>query len=119
VKNFRRLPAGESLGCYLRSELKAMGTDQKRGSHVVSIAGILGFVLGFLPLVALTFFSPGLRSEGVRGLAVLAVGVITLVLLIARAREKKSFWILVAIQMLLLTGVLIETFSDARLYIGT
>lgn len=83
------------------------------------MAGLLGFVLGFLPLVALTFFSPGLRSEGVRGLAVLALGLITLVLLIVRARQKKRFWILAAIQVLLLTGVLIETFSDARLYIGT
>ena len=96
-----------------------MTTDPKRSSRVVSIAGILGFVLGFLPLVALTFFSPGLRSEGVRGVAVFAFAVITLVLLISRATQKKSFWILVAIQILLLTGVLIETFSDASLYIGT
>ena len=95
-----------------------MSTGQKQ-SRVVSIAGILGFVLGFLPLVALIFFSPGLRSEGVRGFAIFAFGVVTLILLIARARQKRSFWILVAIQMLLLTGVLIETFSDARLYIGT
>ena len=96
-----------------------MITDPKRSSRVVSMAGLLGFVLGFLPLVALTFFSPGLRSEGVRGLAVLALGLITLVLLIVRARQKKRFWILAAIQVLLLIGVLIETFSDARLYIGT
>ena len=96
-----------------------MSTDVKRTSRVLSIAGILGFVLGLLPLVALIFFSPGLRSEGIRGLAVLILGTLTLVLLIARARQKKSFWILVAIQMLLLLGVLIETFSDARLYIGT
>ena len=103
----------------LRSELRAISTDQKQSSRVVSIAGILGFILGFLPLVELTFFSPGLRSEGARGFAVVALGVITLVLLIARARQKKWFWILVALQMLLLTGVLIETFSDARLYVGT
>ena len=63
-----------------------MSTHQKQGSRVVSIAGILGFVLGFLPLVALTFFSPGLRSEGARGLAVVALGVVTLVLLIQGVR---------------------------------
>ena len=96
-----------------------MRTDAKRTSRVLSIAGILGFVLGLLPLVALIFFSPGLRSEGIRGLAVLALGIVTLVLLIARAKQKKTFWILVAIQILLLVGVLVETFFDARLYIGS
>ena len=96
-----------------------MSADQKRSSRPISIAGVVGFILGFLPLVALIFFSPGLRSEGVRGLAVSALGVTTLVLLIVSAIQNKSFWILVAIQMLLLAGVLIETFSDARLYIGT
>lgn len=49
-----------------------MNTDRERRSRVVSIAGALGFILGLVPLVALTFFSPGLRSEGVRGLAVFA-----------------------------------------------
>jgi uncharacterized membrane protein HdeD (DUF308 family) len=96
-----------------------MSTDAKRTSRVLSIAGILGFVLGLLPLVALIFFSPGLRSEGIRGVAVMAFGIVTLVLLIARAKQKKTFWTLVAIQILLLVGVLIETFSDARLYIGS
>ena len=96
-----------------------MSTDQKRGGRVVTVAALLGFILGFLPLVGLTFFSPGLRSEGARGVAVLALAVITLVLLIASARRKTLFWIMVAIQILLLTGVLIETFSDARLYVGT
>lgn len=43
---------------------------------------------------------------------------ITLVLLIVRAKQEKLFWILAAIQLLLLTGVLTETFSDALLYIG-
>ena len=94
-------------------------TNNKRFGRVISIAGLLGFILGFLPLVALIFFSPGLRSEGLRGLAIVALGVITLVLLIARARHRHRFWLLVAIQMLLLSGVLIETFSDGRLYIGT
>jgi len=96
-----------------------MSTYQNRSSRVVSIAGILGFILGFLPLVGLTFFSPGLRSEGARGLAVVCLAVITLILLIATARHKSLFWIMVAVQILLLTGVLIETFSDAALYIGT
>ena len=96
-----------------------MSTDQKRAGRVISVAALLGFILGFLPLVGLTFFSPGLRSEGARGVAVLALAVITLVLLIASARRKTLFWIMVAIQILLLTGVLIETFSDARLYVGT
>jgi hypothetical protein len=41
------------------------------------------------------------------GRIVFTLGVITLVLLLAGAREKKSFWILVAVQMVLLTGILI------------
>ena len=96
-----------------------MSTYQKRSSRGISIAGILGFVLGFLPLVGLIFFSPGLRSEGAPGLAVFGLAVVTLVLLLAAARRKGAFWIMVAIQILLVVGVLIETFSDAALYVGT
>jgi len=87
--------------------------------RIATIIGLAGFALGLVPLLALTFFSPGLRAEGMAGWAVFAVGMITLLALIWSAGRRKSFWILAAIQALLLTGVLVETFSDARLYIGT
>lgn len=91
-----------------------MRTDQKRRQRALSIAGILGFILRFVALVDLISFKTGMRYQ-YGGRIVFALGVITLVLLLAGARQKKSFWILVAIQMVLLTGVLIETFSDARI----
>jgi hypothetical protein len=88
-------------------------------NRIATVVGLLGFILGFAPLLALTFFSPGLGAEGARGVTVFAVGVGTLLALILRARQRRWFWILAAIQTLLLIGVLIETFSDARLYLGT
>jgi hypothetical protein len=105
-------PAGE-----LRNH---RGTSKaNRMQRIATIIGVSGFVLGLVPLLALTFFSPGLRAEGVAGWTVFAIGVVTLLALLLTAQRRKWFWLLAAIQALLLMGVLVETFSDARLYIGT
>ena len=83
------------------------------------VVSILCFVLGVVPMLSLAFFSPGLRSEGVAGLLVGVFGLGTLLLLTLAARRNRPLWILVAFQALLLAAVLFQTFSDARLYIGT
>jgi hypothetical protein len=77
------------------------------------------FALGCVPLLALALFSPGLRSEGFLGLGVFAFGVLTLFALIAAARYRRWFWVLVGLQVVILALALIETFSDAVLYLGT
>ncbi len=81
--------------------------------------GLIGFIVGIIPLLALTFFSPGIASEGLWGYITLAWGALTLVLLIMASRANKNYRILLVVQILLLAGVLIETFSNAPLYIGT
>ena len=88
-------------------------------SRVAGWIGLFGFILGLVPLLALTFFSPGLRAEGALGIAAFSLGVATLLALIAKAWQTTWFWLLVVIQALLLVGVLVESFSDAALYIGT
>jgi hypothetical protein len=85
----------------------------------VSALGMTGFVLGFLPLLALAFFSPGLDTEGIWGMIVFGTGALTILLLIMATRRDHRFWILVVIQMLLLAAVLVETSSDSMLYVGT
>jgi len=85
----------------------------------VSILGTTGFVLGFLPLLGFTFFSPGLGAEGVLGMIIFGAAALTFLLLITAAKRNPWFWILVVIQMLLLAAVLVETFSDSMFYIGT
>jgi hypothetical protein len=77
------------------------------------------FALGCLPLLAFALFSPGLRSDGYVGLGVFAFGVLTLIVLITAAGNRRWFWVLAALQAVLLALVLIETFSDAVLYLGT
>ncbi|HMG37424.1 MAG TPA: hypothetical protein VKM94_26200 [Blastocatellia bacterium] len=88
-------------------------------SSAIPIIGLLGFVLGILPLAALAFFSPGLGSEKSWGVAVFAAGVATLILLLLSARKRPLFWVFAVVQGLMLAAVLFETFSDGRLYIGT
>jgi hypothetical protein len=77
------------------------------------------FALGCLPLLAFALFSPGLRSDGFVGLGVFAFGFLTWLALIAATRFRRWFWALVALQTMLLALVLIETLSDAVLYLGT
>lgn len=86
---------------------------------VLRTAGIGCFVIGTLPLLAFTFFSPGLNSEGMWGYAVFGFGIMTVVLLAIAAVRYRWFWGLVLIQIFLLVLTLYETFSDAALYIGT
>jgi len=71
------------------------------------------------PLLALTFFSPGLTTEGIVGGAVFAFGLATLILLFLGARQSKRDLVLVVLQLVLLALVMYETLSNARLYIGT
>ena len=86
---------------------------------MVKVFGVIGFAVGAIPLLALTFFSAGATSEGLWGYIALAWGATTLVLLALTSRANKNYRILVVLQILLLAGVLIEAFSDASLYIGT
>jgi hypothetical protein len=76
-------------------------------------------MIGVLPLLLLTFFSLGLRSEGAWGFAAFALGVVSLICLAGASTQNKRYWILALIQALLLTGVVIESVSDSILYIGT
>ena len=85
----------------------------------ISIFGTVGFIVGVLPLLAFTFFSPGLGAEGVWGGVTFILGLVALALLMAAARRNRWLWALAVIQLLLLAGVLVETFSDSVLYIGT
>lgn len=80
---------------------------------------LTGFVLGTVPLVALAFFSPGLRTEGVWGYALFVLALLTFVGLVISAPRHRWLWALVAVQGILLGLVLYETLSDAALYVGT
>lgn len=86
---------------------------------LLSIAGIVGFVIDFVPLLGLIFFSPGLGSEGVRGAVIFGLGIVTLALLIVSAMRKRWMWLLAALQLFLLAGVLVESFFGSPLYVGT
>jgi len=83
------------------------------------IAGISGFVIDLVPLLALIFFSPGLGSEGIRGAVVFGIGVVTLALLVVSTRGRRWMWLLALMQFILLTGVLIEGFLGSPFYVGT
>ena len=96
-----------------------MKTKPKDPRKLIAGLAVIGFLVGALPLLALTFFSPGLQSESLWGGVILTFGVITNILLLFAARERKALWGLVVIQTLLLAGVLIETFSNSALYVGT
>ena len=54
-------------------------------NRIATIGGLTGFILGLIPLLALTFFSPGLSAEGIRGILAFAVGVATLLLFLPPA----------------------------------
>jgi len=86
---------------------------------MAKILGVVGFIIGAIPLLAFIFFSPGIASEGVWGYATLGWGVLTLLFLAMASRANKNYRILVVIQILLLAGILIQTFGNAPLYSGT
>ena len=83
------------------------------------IAGISGFIIDLVPLVALIFFSPGLGSEGIRGAVVFGIGIVTLALLVVSTRGRRWIWLLVVMQVILLAGVLMESFFGSPFYVGT
>ncbi|MFI5107301.1 MAG: hypothetical protein ACHP78_00480 [Terriglobales bacterium] len=85
----------------------------------LALSGVIFFLLGAVPLLALTFFSPGLGSEGYAGALILLFGIITLGLLFKAAQQYKWIWILVGIRCVLIGLVLYETLSGGRLYMGT
>ena len=84
-----------------------------------TIASVAAFVIGTFPLLAFTFLSPGISSEGLRGYAALIFGLATLVGLTVSALRRTWVWGLVFAQAVLIVLVLYETFSQAALYIGT
>jgi hypothetical protein len=84
-----------------------------------TIASVAAFVVGIVPLLAFTFFSPGISSEGLPGYAALIFGMATLVGLMISALRRKWVWGLVVLQAILIGLVLYEAFSQAALYIGT
>lgn len=97
--------------------IRNVGDRRAKGLIVALAVGC--FFLGMIPLLAFAFFSPGLQSEGPWGYLTLAFGVITFLLLIFAARARGWVWILVIFQTLFIAAVLIETFTDSLLYIGT
>ena len=101
------------MGCGGRSR-RSWGLN--RGCTIASVAA---FVIGTFPLLAFTFLSPGISSEGLRGYAALIFGLATLVGLTVSALRRTWVWGLVFAQAVLIGLVLYETFSQAALYIGT
>jgi hypothetical protein len=85
-------------------------------THALSLTG---FALGAVPLLALAFFSPGLRTEGIWGYALFVLGLLTFVGLIVSAPKHRWLCALATVQGILLGLALYETFSDAALYVGT
>ena len=86
---------------------------------MIRVLSITGFVLGVAPLLAFSFFSPGLRTEGIWGNAFFSFGLLTLAGLVTSAPRCRWLWVLVIVQGILLGLVLYETFSDSALYVGT
>ncbi len=81
----------------------------------LALSSVIFFLLGAVPLLALTFFFPGLGSEGYAGALILLFGIITAGLLFKAAQQNKWIWI----QFALIGLVLYETLSGGRLYMGT
>jgi hypothetical protein len=81
--------------------------------------GIVLFVIGFFPHLAIAFFSPGIGSNGIWDIFLGVISVATIAVLVLAALREKFIWGFVILQMLLIGLVLFQTFSDAKLYIGT
>jgi succinate-acetate transporter protein len=82
-------------------------------------ASRMSFAIGALPLLGLTFFSPGLQPERALGFVIFGFGLMTLVLLIMSPHRRWGDKILIALQLVFLALVVYETLSGARLYLGT
>jgi hypothetical protein len=81
--------------------------------------GLGCFALGALPILAFTFFSPGIQSEGPWGYVVAVFGVATLVCLSFAAARVRWVTAVAVVQAVLIALLLYEAFSDAALYVGT
>jgi len=77
------------------------------------------FAIGALPILAFTFFSPGIHSEGPWGYGVVGFGVATLVCLSFAAAKAPWVWGVVVVQAALIALLLYQAFSDAPFYVGT
>ena len=77
------------------------------------------FAIGALPILAFTFFSPGIHSEGAWGYGVVGFGVATLICLSLAAAQAHWVWGVAVLQAALIALLLYQTFSNAALYIGT
>jgi hypothetical protein len=77
------------------------------------------FAVGALPILAFTFFSPGIRSEGPWGYFVAVFGAATLVCLSFAAVRIRWVRAIAVVQAVLIALLLYEAFSDAALYVGT
>jgi hypothetical protein len=71
------------------------------------------------PMLALTFFSPGLTSEGKLGVVIMVFGAVTLAFRVGVSLSNRKMIFLVVLQLILIGLVLFETFFDSVLYIGT
>jgi hypothetical protein len=81
--------------------------------------GIFLFVIGFVPHLAIAFFSPGLGSNGTWDIFLGVISVSTIAILVLASLREKFIWGFVILQLLLIGPVLFQTFSDAKLYVGT
>jgi hypothetical protein len=79
----------------------------------------LTFLIGALPLLALTFFSPGLQIGYPLGFAIFGFGLLTLILLVMSPNRRRGDTAFIVLQLVLLALVVYETLSGGRLYIGT
>lgn len=82
-------------------------------------ASRLAFIVGAVPLLGLTFFSPGLRAENALGLGIFGFGLVTLILLLMSHHRRWGDKVMIALQLIFLALVVYETLSGAQLYLGT
>jgi hypothetical protein len=82
-------------------------------------AARLAFAIGALPLLGLTFFSPGLELEHPLGFVIFGFGLLTLVLLLMSPHRRWGDKVMIGLQVLFLGLAVYETLSRARLYLGT
>lgn len=81
--------------------------------------GIALFAIGFLPHIAFAFFSPGLSANNMWDVVLAGWSMITLIVLVVASLQFSGLWFVTAVQVILMGLVLVQTFSDAVLYIGT
>ena len=90
--------------------------ESKTSARLIALAC---FATGALPLLALTFFSPGLVTTDVVSWVILIFGLTTAFLLVRLALRERWAWALVVVQLVLLGLVAYATLSGGALYLGT